>query len=222
MEQYVLQTPRPSFKPVRRLVLLKHIYFNIFLMKYFLFFCGLLIACSSFFVQDDPAAPILWQKKSLRWKNFRDVPDSQGPHAKSLAVTNSRLEQRYYRVGNELHFIIAAWFNPNKSWVRDGVSGARYSDEVLSHEQHHFDMCELYARKIRRYLSTAVFTEATYKKEIPELFKTFHTQYRAEQNKYDSELKERVYRQDEWTESIDVAMKELKTFTDTAVIVKIQ
>jgi hypothetical protein len=173
-------------------------------MKYILFFAGILIVCASFFVQDR-GAPILWQKKSLRWRNFRDVPDSVGPHAKSLAVTSSRLEQRYYRVGNELHFIVAAWFNPNKSWVRDWVaSSQRMSDQVLNHEQHHFDMCELYARKIRRYLSKAVFTEATYEKEIPELFKTFHTQYRAEQNKYDSELKDKVYRLDEWTESIDI------------------
>jgi hypothetical protein len=189
-------------------------------VKIFLAAC-LLVLSFSFFVQDN-TSPILWQKKALRWKNFVDVPDSVGPHAKALALTNSRLEQRYYRVGNEIHFIIAAWFNPKKSWVRDEVRKSSISDHVLRHEQHHFDMCELYARKIRKYLGNEKFTDSTFVKEINFLFNKFHIQYRAEQNKYDNEATGHAYVQDNWTSSIDDEMKQLARFSDTLVVVKLQ
>ncbi len=186
-----------------------------------LFFSCTLIVCSSFFIQS-LSEPILWRKQSLRWKDFQGPVDSVGPHANALAVTNSRLEQHYYRVGDEIHFVIAAWFNPNRSWVKKIVLNSRGSNEVLSHEQHHFDLCELYARKIRKYLGTAVFTGENYKTEIADLFTKFHEQYRSEQNKYDAELTKHVYRQDEWTESIDAEMKQLKNYSDTAVVVKLR
>ena len=185
------------------------------------YIAGLLVLLCSFFVQDNTSL-ILWQKKNLRWKNFTGVADSIGPHAKALAGTYSRLEQRYYRVNNEIHFVIAAWFNPAKSWVRKGVVSSFQSDRVLRHEQHHFDMCELYARQIRKYLSSTVFREATYKTEVEQLFKKFHEQYRAEQERYDSELKEQVHTLDDWANAIDQELKELSKFTDTALVVKMQ
>ena len=186
-----------------------------------LFFSCLLIICSSFFIQGNPE-PILWRKRGLLWKNFQGRVDSVGPLAGALAVTNSRLEQYYYRVGDEIHFVIAAWFYPNRSWVKKIVLNSRRSDEVLSHEQHHFDLCELYARKIRKYLGTVVFTDQTYQTEIAELFKKFHEEYRLEQNKYDAELNNHVYRLDEWTDSIDAEMKQLKNYSDTSLVVKLR
>lgn len=190
-------------------------------MKILFAACLLLFSFSSF-VQGD-TAPILWKKKNLRWKNFQGVPQSKGQHAKALAVTNSNLEQRYYRVGNEIHFVIAAWFNPERSWVRpEVVAHVNMSPLVLDHEQHHFDMCELYARKIRKFLSTKEFKEDSYISEIAELFKSFHDQYRAQQNRFDHETQDHTYRQDEWTDSIDREMKEFSKYTDTALVIKIQ
>jgi hypothetical protein len=133
------------------------------------------------------------------------------------------LEQRYYRVGNELRFIIAAWFNPTKSWVRDEIRrSSSMSDDVLSHEQHHFDMCELYARKIRKYLSAEKFNDSTFVKEVNFLFNKFHLQYRAEQKRYDHEATGHLYVQDDWVASIDAEMKQLSKFSDTLVVVKLQ
>ncbi|NCI49801.1 hypothetical protein GWC95_07705 [Sediminibacterium roseum] len=83
-------------------------------------------------------------------------------------------------------------------------------------------MCELYARKIRKFLSAAVFKQDTYRDEIADLFKSFHEQYRAQQKRFDNETKEHTYTQDEWTESIDREMKELAKYSDTALVVKLQ
>ena len=176
----------------------------------------------SFYEQDQPNQ-ILWSKKHLKWRDFKGTPDSTGPHAKAAAVTSSRLEQRYYKTANnEIHFIIAAWFNPARSWVKESTLKSNGSDRTLDHEQHHFDMCELYARKIRKYLSTAVFTDSTYRQKIPELFKTFHKEYRTEQERYDSEVKVTRQSLDDWTSSIDDEMKQLSKFSDTLVVVKLQ
>lgn len=190
-------------------------------VKWLLAAC-LVLFCFSFLLQED--APILWKKKNLRWKNFKGAPATSGPFAKALAVTNSKLDQRYYRVGDEIHFVITAWFNPGLSWVKEEVLRAPIGAQaqVLDHEQHHFDMCELYARKIRKFLSAAVFKQDTYRDEIADLFKSFHEQYRAQQKRFDNETKEHTYTQDEWTESIDREMKELAKYSDTALVVKLQ
>ncbi len=182
----------------------------------------LLFLTCSFFVQQEHEQ-ILWSKKKLKWKNFKGTVDSTGPHAKAAAVTSSRLEQRYYMAdSNEIHFIIAAWFNPARSWVKKATLESRNSNRVLDHEQHHFDMCELYARKIRQYLSNTTFTAATYKMQIKDLFRKFHEDYRAEQGKYDNELANRKYTLEDWTSSIDDEMKALSKYADTLLVVKLQ
>jgi hypothetical protein len=182
--------------------------------KSFYFFLVFILISSLAFAQNDR---ILWSKKSLKWKDFKGEADST---SKFAAVTRSGVEERYgLTPQKELQFIIAAWFFPVYSWVKNGGG----SDYTLEHEQLHFTLSELYARKMRKYLSEATFYDSTYRFEIPLLLKHFQQEVRNEQKRYDAETDHCANRskQEDWADSIRDEMKKLSEFSDTLLLVKL-
>ena len=162
---------------------------------------------------------ILWSPHFLSWRDFKKPPDSTDIKSTYAAATQSWLQQKYKLMpDNEIHFTIAAWFIPARSWVKSK------SDHGLRHEQYHFNLAELYARKIRRILINTTFTMKNYKRDIADLFLNFHNKYRSEQKRYDEEtLHSRdKSKQIDWMDSIDDEMKALAKFSDTLVVVKMQ
>jgi hypothetical protein len=160
---------------------------------------------------------ILWSKKSLKWRDFQGAPDSSSSYA---AVTRSWVEERYRLTPQrELQFVIAAWFYPANSWIK----GGRGTDYMLEHEQLHFTLTELYARKMRKYLSEAIFYDSTFRFEIPLLLKHFQEEVRNEQKRYDAETNHCVNRlkQEDWSSSISLEMKKLSAYSDTLLVVKL-
>jgi predicted HNH restriction endonuclease len=164
--------------------------------------------------------PILWSKKSLHWKDFKLKPDSSKLAGKWGAATSSWVEERYMVTPqHEIRFIIRAWFNPDLSWKKDAAS-----PYGLRHEQYHFNMSELYARKMKMVLSSIELTDSNYKQEISQLLKNFHDQYRLQQIRYDEETEHsrNMLMQYNWMESIDVEMKTLSPYSDSVLVVKIR
>jgi hypothetical protein len=182
--------------------------------KYFYFFLLLVLLTSSAYTQNDR---ILWSKKSLKWKDFKGLPDSTSEFA---ASTRSGVEKRYHLTPQgELQFIIAAWFWPGNSWVKNGIA----SDYTLAHEQLHFTLSELYARKMRKYLSEAAFYDSTYRVGVPALLKHFQEEVRNEQKRYDAETDhgKNKSKQEDWAASIREEMKRLSGYSDTLLVVKL-
>lgn len=77
----------------------------------------------------------------LQWDDFRGEP---APGARGDAGAVVKIQAQPYRIKDEVFYDVKALFNRDKSWVRDG------SDILLKHERLHFDLAELYARKIRQ------------------------------------------------------------------------
>lgn len=77
----------------------------------------------------------------LQWDDFRGEPP---PGARGDAGAVVKIQAKPYRIKDEVFYDVKALFNRDKSWVRDG------SDILLRHERIHFDLAELYARKIRQ------------------------------------------------------------------------
>ena len=78
---------------------------------------------------------------SLCWGDFNGKP---GIEAIGDAGTAVAIKAKPYMVKNKIHYDVHALFNKNKSWYRD------QSSTLLAHEQLHFDIAELYARKARK------------------------------------------------------------------------
>ena len=117
------------------------------ILKNIFFFIGFISLMSFSFVKDDF---ILWQEnKKLKIQDFKaDNKDTIKVNRKQFlgAISAIRIEySSFQRNKNSVpDFSIKTYFDPNESWM------LLKNDYVLQHEQIHFDLTELYARKMRK------------------------------------------------------------------------
>jgi uncharacterized protein DUF922 len=104
-------------------------------------------------VESLPPDAILWsQRRRLSWSDFRAVP-SIGDYPS--AVTSYVLMYTSTCESNVFTSRVDAAFVPRQSWVKTSVLllGPQ-SRRALQHEQTHFDLAEIDARRIRRALAS--------------------------------------------------------------------
>jgi hypothetical protein len=117
------------------------------ILKNIFFFIGFITLMSFSFVKDDF---ILWQEnKKLKIQDFKaDNKDTIKVNRQQFlgAISAIRIEySSFQRNKNSVpDFSIKTYFDPNESWM------LLKNDYVLQHEQIHFDLTELYARKMRK------------------------------------------------------------------------
>ena len=117
------------------------------ILKNIFFHIGFISLMSFSFVKDDF---ILWQEnKKLKIQDFKaDNKDTIKVNRQQFlgAISAIRIEySSFQRNKNSVpDFSIKTYFDPNESWM------LLKNDYVLQHEQIHFDLTELYARKMRK------------------------------------------------------------------------
>jgi hypothetical protein len=117
------------------------------ILKNIFFFIGFISLMSFSFVKDEF---ILWQEnKKLKIQDFKaENNDTIKVNRKQFlgAISAIRIEySSFQRNKNSVpDFSIKTYFDPNESWM------LLKNDYVLQHEQIHFDLTELYARKMRK------------------------------------------------------------------------
>ena len=117
------------------------------ILKNIFFFIGFITLMSFSFVKDDF---ILWQEnKKLKIQDFKaENKDTIKINRQQFlgAISAIRIEySSFQRNKNSVpDFSIKTYFDPNESWM------LLKNDYVLQHEQIHFDLTELYARKMRK------------------------------------------------------------------------
>lgn len=84
------------------------------------------------------------ENQKLTWADFKAEPPAQSAHA---ALSNTGINFDLSMENGDFSVKVHARFNPQKSWKRKDIDS---SDELLAHEQLHFDITELYARKLRK------------------------------------------------------------------------
>ena len=116
-------------------------------LKNIFFLIGFITLMSFTFVKDNF---ILWQEnKKLKIQDFKaDNKDTVKVNRQQFlgAISAIRIEySSFQRNKNSVpDFSIKTYFDPNESWM------LLKNDYVLQHEQIHFDLTELYARKMRK------------------------------------------------------------------------
>ena len=117
------------------------------ILKNIFFFIGFISLLSFSFVKDEF---ILWQEnKKLKIQDFKaENKDTIKVNRQQFlgAISAIRIEySSFQRNKNSVpDFSIKTYFDPNESWM------LLKNDYVLQHEQIHFDLTELYARKMRK------------------------------------------------------------------------
>ncbi|TYA71545.1 DUF922 domain-containing protein [Seonamhaeicola marinus] len=168
----------------------------------------IIVLCCFLCVQDEPV--ISWNDSyKLTWADFKDSPN---PNTSAVAITASGISFGYSIKQTDTQVVgfsteVYAHFYPEQSWYKPERADAH----VLAHEQLHFDITELHARKLRYRISQLGISN-TIKNKLRQLQKDINTELRALQNKYDSETdhSRNFEAQAQWNAYI---AKELKTYS---------
>ncbi|GAA3626193.1 DUF922 domain-containing protein [Flavivirga jejuensis] len=120
----------------------------------------------------------------LSWKDFKDVPDKD---VSAVAITASGItfgfsvskeDDRVVGYTSQVH----AHFYPEKSWYKKEQADAH----VLGHEQLHFDITELHARKFRQRIEQ-IKVSNNVRSQLKKLHNAINKELSQMQNRYDSE-----------------------------------
>ncbi len=125
---------------------------------------------------------IAWnENRKLTWEDFKGTPNRADEF---VASTNSGVSFGYsYKERNgigKVEITIQSNFYPNLSWYRS----EKVSDYILAHEQLHFDISELHARKLRKALAPLPHNRA-YKAAAEAIYNNLEADRRAMQESYD-------------------------------------
>jgi len=154
------------------------------------------------------ADSIYWSAgRKLKWENFKGKPD---PGTRLLAMTQAGIGYEVACDNGKLDFKVTCYFNVNDSWAKE-----KDSDQLLSHEQFHFDITELYARKLRKKLSELSDPCGKNIKELNKIYEANFNECAREQDLYDKETNHSLDREKQkaWEEKIAKELKALEKFT---------
>jgi len=149
---------------------------------------------------------IPWKpERLLEWDDFLCEPQKQGD---AVASTSTSLGIAYQLKNNKLSYNITCHFSKHKSW------GSLKTDYILAHEQAHFDITELHARKLYEALYHYEYKPASFKNDIAAIYERIVKEKEEMQEAYDGETdhsrKRRV--QYDWLEKIDQMLVETEMF----------
>ena len=149
---------------------------------------------------------IPWElDKRLAWDDFLCEP-KVGSDA--VASTSTSLGIAYQLSSGQLRYHITCYFNKEKSW------GLMKTDYILAHEQGHFDITEIFARKLNEELQNYKFNKRNYKRDIGEIYQSVVSQKEEFQKTYDSESDHSRNKktQYDWLERIEKLLAETQPY----------
>lgn len=131
------------------------------------------------------AAHIPWaQERKLTWDDFLAPRDPESSfHALSSTGINFSSTAKIHRDQVMVDFEVQCFFDPNDSWVMID----KYSPALLAHEQLHFDIAEVFARKLRRELAHLSYGPTDYQEKMDMVFQRVLAEMEDIHNRYDRE-----------------------------------
>lgn len=155
---------------------------------------------------------IVWSKdRPLTWDDFKGKP------AKRFAVasTNYNITKTVETLGMDSSLVeIKAVFFCNKSWKKK----AWIDETVLKHEQKHFDIAELYARRLRKLVHTQTYRSVSdLKTKSDSLYALIDKEMDVYQDEYDEKTEGSMNAEQQrvWNAKITDQITELDNYSFT-------
>lgn len=153
---------------------------------------------------------IIWQKDSLLTRaDFKGRVTKQWAGCCATFIMVAPVETN----GN-MEFSVQAVFIKSKSNI------VQNSDYLLKHEQLHFDICELFARKLRKVMAETDFTKVkNIQHEIQTMYNKVTMDCGKYEEKYDNDTNhgENPAKQKVWEDDVASQMKALDQYSSTMV-----
>lgn len=149
----------------------------------------------------DPATEFQWaEHQKLSWEDF------QGPvrasDEESAAATHCGMGFRINGItqAGKPDVTVYNTFYTRKSWVRHDAK----ITSILEHEQGHFDLCEIFTRKLRTRVSDISLNTPDMKESLMAIFSEVNNEYEICQQAYEDETIHgtKIHEQKRWMEKI--------------------
>lgn len=159
-----------------------------------------------------------WSPTALSFTNYAVVDNNDSlPYNPYLANTNLNITY-YYKLSHKdsLIIFIENLFVPKGSWVKTEHTN---DSVLLKHEQGHFNLSEIYARKLATAFSSFHFTN-NYKQEIKQVATRVLNEQNKHQKQYDEETNygENHIIQKIWNEKFENNLHALKPINGRIII----
>jgi hypothetical protein len=123
--------------------------------------------------------------RPLTWRDFQGTPPTEGAEG---AMTSYTLYSAWKCRGDAFEFRVIAGFRPRLSWVKAVVlNDSVQRRTVLGHEQTHFDLAEVHARRMRQTFGSLARPCTKSDAELSALARRLTQEEKAEQRRYDAE-----------------------------------
>jgi len=130
---------------------------------------------------------IRWSaRRPLTWADFQGRPPDRNDA--TAAETAYSILHGFRCVGATFDSVVVAAFRPKESWVKlSMLRTAADNNRALRHEQAHFDVAEIHARRIRRYYAELSAPCRLSTNDLADAAKRMERDQKAAQEQYDEE-----------------------------------
>ncbi|MCU7548721.1 DUF922 domain-containing Zn-dependent protease [Chitinophagaceae bacterium LB-8] len=158
--------------------------------------------------EEETAEYIPWSyDRMLTWKDFLCDPVR---NTDAVALTSTSLGVSFKYNGGRFSYNISCNFAKKKSW------GLMKTPYILAHEQAHFDISEIFARKLYQEMKNYHPKASTLKKDVSAIYDKIIKEEKAFQEQYDEETNHsrKKGRQHEWLEKIEQLLEETDAYAN--------
>jgi len=168
----------------------------------------------------DPDRKLNWSDYQFISGNYTFDFENNNDHSSAVSFINADVTFSFNTKNGEkgLFVSIKVLFDCDKSWVKNK------SDQLLKHEQLHFDISELYARKLRKLLSKKKLHKSKYSKEVEEIKEIIWKALDKEQSQFDlkTSFSRDTTAQAAWRKKITLELSRLDKYQSQEVALKLK
>ena len=158
------------------------------------------------FAQSRDEELLAWNpSKKLTWADYQAQPNAESDAA---ASTTTFLSIQYNITRNSFGYKIESRFSKTRSWALHKTA------YILRHEQGHFDIAEVFARKLNKEMSEYKFNKKTFQKDLKKIYEKVTAEKEKLQNEYDEETNHSINKkkQKEWLIKIEIMLEDYKEY----------
>ena len=153
---------------------------------------------------------IEWRKdRKLTWADFKGKPQTEAyPNTLAMTYSGFRLETNH-KPFKESPIEVSNAFVTQQSWGLD----AHRNEYVLQHEQLHFDITEIFTRKLRKTLFDNNITSKHFDR-AKEVFDAMFIEYKLFQDRYDNDTQrgEKKDTQEKWKAIVEIELAKYEAY----------
>lgn len=171
-----------------------------------------IISALFFFLNKNDLNQIHWKKTTkITWADFKGSSKGQSSHSAMTVVNFSWKELKSQN--KIIGLVVQNSFNKKKSWVKIKSK----NDYLLNHEQKHFDLSEVFARQMIRYLEKESKMSIS---RVDKIFRRTNKKRMKMQKEYDKETNHsrNTTNQTIWDEKITDLLEKVSSYSSDTLL----